>query len=194
MLTKFISLDVIEKIFVNETAIYIDPSAKMLYITCLINHFKNKKPSIANLNAFRLTFEQAGMPTDNILRELGFKQLVNCGFVLEDDQGYVFNNLWSKYMNLNLLEDHARLRNLHLASFYGEMILSNQQYLDIVAMKNKIKASVVVELFHNFIKEQDSINNTYPSMAECQKHFMNWVRFNKDESKNKVFRSSGTLM
>ena len=95
-----INLYTIDKIF-EEAESKITPLAKMLYINCIIHHFRDKKPTVASAVAFDLFMND--IPDYKRYEKL-FEELHKGGLVIIGDTRVSFPNLWGKHIDRSMLE------------------------------------------------------------------------------------------
>lgn len=180
-----INLYVIDMIFGDAESI-ISANAKMLYINCLMHHFRLKKANIANAIAFDLFYEDF---KDYDKYKKSLQELHKAGLLTMGDKTITFNNLWGQYIDKSLLEKVAP--DEYIAGFqfqpvskFKEDLMTSQSISDLSQMKYKLTKIQVSRLVELFIAEQTTFDKVYHNFGDCKKHFINWLFYNSDKIPN----------
>lgn len=190
MLTKHITLYVIDRIFTIEAKKILNAHAKMVYINCLSNHFKNLDAYISNLGDFFV--DTSNIPVFDTFKPL-FDELFDAGLIEISEGGYIFKNKWSAHMNLSALPKEKPHSRITLQEWHTRLS-GSEEFIEICGMKNRISLSEVRTLLQLFITEQKALSMEYANEVECKKHFMNWIPFNVDKQKKKTVVSKGQIL
>ena len=179
---EIITLDAIYKILTEKSEIKLTPAAQILYIRCLISHFKKLECSQENSVQFEMfeedfpNYEKWKKP----LQLLHKSKLIFIGSV-----SITFYNHWGKYIDRTMF-DKKTVEDIHtgfsIAKFIEEM-RENQSLFEVCGMKFKINNVQTRKLMDMFYVEQNAVNQKYNDENACKKHFMNWVPFNIEKVK-----------
>ena len=191
-----ITLKVIQMIFEN-AEIEVSQMTKMVYINCLIHHFKDKKATLNNSVAFEV------FDTDFDFQKFkkNFQELHKAGIVTLNGSIITFNNVWGKHIDRTKLdveetETNSRI-NFIPADKLKDELLKSQSLLDVCRMRYKLSNEQITNLINLFIIEQTAFNKTYNNPNDCLKHFTYWLNYNKDKSEIKEsvkVKSKGKLL
>jgi hypothetical protein len=179
MLTKHITLHVLNKILKEESKIKLRPQTRMYYIEFLTLNFKDKEPFITNLCEFEVSGKIAIQCKNELL------ELVNAGLIKELEQDkYLFLNYWSKHMDLSKITNDFYLPETLSLEFIHKELLNSQQLFEVIKIKSKVTTGQIGRLLELFIQEQSALQTTYFKLQDAKRHFMSWVNYNKDKSDN----------
>lgn len=181
MLTKLISLYVIDEIFINDCKTKLPPLARMLYINCLNHNFKNKEVSLPNLNDFILI--KASIPNHNAYQDY-FQSLCKAGLITDEGHSYKFISHWIKYMELSKINQYQESKGqskVELTNAENEFY-SSTQLVELCQMKYHLNKAQVHGLMKQFIQEQIVSDKTYSNIGDAKKHFIYWCANNKDKA------------
>jgi hypothetical protein len=195
---KVINLYVIDKIF-DEAENPISHRAKMVYINCLMSHFRNKKANVANAVAFDM-FEEDFVEFNKYkpyLQELHKAGLIEIGI-----NKVAFHNHWGKHI------DKTQLEKVNPDEFVGNFnflgienfekdLKENNQIIELSQMKYKIRKEDVQKLMELFIMEQKTFNKKYTGLSDCIKHFTYWLPSQikqMPKEANKQVKSQGKIL
>ena len=173
-----ITLNTIDKVFIERDCKTLSVSSQYLYIRCLMYHFKNKKPNVKNQESFDLLFND--IPKYRTW-ENNFKALQTKGLVTVTDNSIHFVNVWGQYIDRKMLKENAPENSKKEKDLYVEYekeILMNSTLLEMCCMKQKLSLNKIKRLLKDFITEQKAFNNTYGDSSECGKHFHYWLNNN----------------
>ena len=190
-----INLYTIDKIF-EEAEAKVTPLAKMLYINCLIHHFRGKKPTVASAVAFDLFMND--IPDYKRYEKL-FEELHKAGLVIIGDTRVSFVNNWGRHIDRSMLEkvkaeEYVAGFQFQLASCLKDEMLKSGSLTDVIKMKNSISQKQYEELLELFIKEQDAYDKKYTGYTDCVKHFSYWIPFNIKKSQAEVIKSGSKIL
>lgn len=195
---KLINLYIIDCIL-NQTDYKISQRAKILYINCLIYHFKNKSASVSNAVAFDLTDEDlCGLKNyEKLFKELEKAELIQLGV-----DKVAFHNVWGKYINSDDLkkvpaENYVAELNLRDIQYFKDDLKSNESIIELSIMKYKISKDDIVKLMDIFIQEQITFQKKYYSYSDCIKHFTFWLPTNFKnipQIQDKTVKSKGKIL
>jgi hypothetical protein len=195
MLT-IINLYTIDKIFSEETDVNLSAEAKMLYVNCLIHHFRGKTPTVANAIAFSMLI--GDMPKYKKFERLFF-ELHKAGLVVVDSMEVRFENHWGKHIDRSKLDKvspdtYVAGFALHRASHFKSDMLAHERLYELMAMKHKATKRRVEAMIDLFVKEQDTLDKTYTSFSDCVKHFSSWFPYNLPKSQNEHVKAGGKIL
>lgn len=173
---KVINLYVIDMIF-EEAQDKLSPRAKMLYINCIMHHFRDKEPTVVNSVAFDMFEEEFG---DFSKYRVPMQELHKAGLIEIGANKIAFHNKWGKYIDRNKLEKVSAEQYVAGFSFngiehYEKDLKSNQSVIELAQMKYKIGKENILQLTDLFIQEQKAFDKKYSSFADCAKHFSYWL-------------------
>jgi hypothetical protein len=194
MLTKLITLYVIDEIFANDCIGKVTPIAKMLYINCLSHNFKDKLPSLPNLNDFIIL--KASIPNYNSYKT-HFENLCNASLIVDENYAYKFISHWIKYVELNRLNQMNDFESRQAVNLdeYEKEFYQSQQLIELCCMKNNINKQQVINLMEQFLKEQKVTDKTYTNIGDAKKHFIYWCAINKDKlPKETIVKSKSKIL
>lgn len=184
MLSKHISIDVIEQIFKKDANKHLGDAAKIFYIEALLKHFVNLPVSINNLGTFQVDYSL--MDSSSWLRSKRLlDELIDSNLVMRianssvSRRSYIYSNVWSKYMDISKLQ--ADSVSLIDVKSIESSLLSYQSFIELAAYKNKLSIVNIKDLIRLFSKEQEVLERKYPNMQEVKVHFLNYIKFNKDQ-------------
>ena len=177
-----ITLNTIYKILSEKTQIKLSPASQILYIRCLISHFKDL--DCVEENSFQFDMFEEDFPNYNkwkkALQELHKAKLVQIGSV-----SISFVNHWGMYIDRQVFENKND-ENIHTGfsiEKFTESMIESRNLFELCAMKYKITFEQVRKLLDLFIQEQDAIKQKYRDENSCNKHFINWIPFHLDNVK-----------
>lgn len=193
MLTKLLSLHVVDEIFIKDAQIKLGVATKMLYINCITHHFKNVEPTLPNLNDFHLV--KAAIPNHHKFQK-EFDQLCKSGLVVDHTITYKFVSHWIKYVELsrlNLLKEESAQR-IDLSKYESEFY-NSEQLIELVCMKTNLNKSQVRSLVKQFISEQAITDKSYSNIGDAKRHFIYWALNNKDKIQTEnIVKSKGKIL
>ena len=185
---KVITLYTINSIFSEATG-KLSPTAKMLYINCLMHYFKDKEATKKNACAFDMF--HSDIPNYEKYRRL-FEELHKSDLITVENNSIRFNNYWAKYIDNSVLDriiappdslDYSQ-RNL---SKIKTAILNNTSRMEIIQMKHPVTMKEIERYLDIFLKTQQVDKKTFVSITDSEKHFTYWLPNNLNKSqKEKV--------
>lgn len=175
MLT-LLNLYVIDSIF-NNAEVKLSAKAKMLYINCIMHHFRNKEANVVNLIAFDMFEEDFG---DFSKYRMSMQELHKAGLIEIGVNKIAFHNKWGEYIDRSKLEKvtaehYVAGFSFNSIEFYENDLKSNQSIIELAQMKYKISKENIIQLTDVFIKEQKAFDKKYSNFADCAKHFSYWL-------------------
>jgi hypothetical protein len=155
----------------------LSPRAKMLYINCIMHHFRNKEATVVNSVAFDMFEEDFG---DFSKYRVPMQELHKAGLIEIGANKIAFHNKWGQYIDRTKLEKVSAEHYVAGFSFngiehYEKDLKSNQSIIELAQMKYKISKENIIQLTDVFIKEQKAFDKKYSSFADCAKHFSYWL-------------------
>jgi hypothetical protein len=191
-----INLYTIDKIFNEESTIKLKPLTKMLYINCLMHHFKDKKPTVSSAVAFEIFINEI-KEYDKF--EKLFQELHKAGLITIGLKSIVFNNVWGKHIDRSKLDKVNPTEYVAGFSFkpaldFKKELLENESLVDLCGMRYKINKGQVMSLIELFIKEQGTFEKTYSNFSDCIRHFTMWAGKNLDRAPKEIVKSNNKLL
>lgn len=195
MLT-IINLYVIDKIF-NETASFkLSPISKMIYINCLIHHFRDKPATVVSAVSFEV-FEE-DIPNYNKFK-VNFQELHKAKLITIGSKQIVFDNVWGEYIDRSKLEKVSAEK--YVAGFkfqsiseFKDDLLKSSQLVELAQMKYRLSKLQTQKLIELFIVEQTAFDKKYNNLADCIKHCSYWMAFNSERVPKENVKSSGKIL
>lgn len=193
---NLITLQTINNIFEN-SEINVSEMTKIVYINCLIHHFKNKSATYNNAKAFDIVDSDF----DFAKFKKNFQELEKADLVIIDGSTITFKNVWIKHIDTDKIikEDVSKI-SIIKADKVKDSLLNSQQLQEVCQMKYKLTKDRITQLIEIFVKEQSVIDKTYNSQGDCTKHFIYWLNYNKDKAvesennKTASVKSKGRLL
>lgn len=192
-----ITLDTIQKIF-DESEESITTMSKMVYVNCLMHHFKDKKATIAN----SVYFEIFDTDFDYERFKKNIHELHKAGLVTINGSVIRFDNMWGRHIDKTQLEN--KIDESQKGGFFDNKDASNFENtlreststIELCGMRYRLKEEQVRDLITVFIKEQNAVKKKYNKEEECLRHFLNWVGKNQSKAPqpNQVVKSKGKLI
>jgi hypothetical protein len=173
---KVINLYVIDMIF-EEAQDKLSPKAKMLYINCIMHHFRNKDATVVNSVAFDMFEEDFG---DFSKYRVSMQELHKAGLIEIGANKIAFHNKWGQHIDRSKLEKvtaehYVAGFSFNNIEYYEKDLKSNQSVVELAQMKYKISKDNIIQLTDLFIQEQKAFDKKYSSFADCAKHFSYWL-------------------
>lgn len=176
MLNK-ITLEAINNIF-SEASENLGASEKILYLDCLISHFKLKLATWENLSAFDI-------PITSLSHFQKFKacfeNLEKAGLVIIKPTDIHFPNHWGQYIDkteLTKVEKTFLGLPIKNKEELTKELLQNDYLFELCAMRYHIKMVHYERLVNIFVLEQTAHNKNYYNFSDCFKHFTYWIKGN----------------
>lgn len=189
------TFDVIEKIFNQRAEQKTSSLAKMLYLNCLMGHFRNKEASEKNATGFEL-FRNEIKNYDKWAMQ--FIELHKAKLITITSDMLIFHNHWGTFLDRTeiVLKENIKVTiNAEYVEQYQNYLIENTHLLNLVAMKNKWTQTQIIEVIDLFMKEQMALATQYNNTQDCVRHFLSWVSINAQKlnlktqaskSKNKI--------
>jgi len=192
---NLITLNVIDKIFNEKAECKLSGMAQMIYINCLMHHFRDKPAKVSNAIAFELS-EDDFKNFDKYKKymiELQKAGLITIG------KKVVFNNVWGQLIDRSKLEkvkpdEFVGGFVMKQASQFKDELLNNESMFELMKMKHKIRKPQAIALLELFIKEQDTLEKKYCNLSECLKHYLYWAPGNADKAQVATASSQGKIL
>lgn len=176
---KLFNLLVIDNIFKYEVKQpnHINSKCKMVYISCLTHHFKDKEPSVINSMGFELSFEE-NTSLKNFMPE--FQILESAGLVNVYSSGIGFKRVWANYIDIRYLEtippiNYVGAMEMQVNNDLKKQFMENEQLIELCAMKYKISKESYPKMVDLFLTEQIAFGKKYINLMDCLKHFTFWI-------------------
>lgn len=191
-----LNLYVIEKIFNEESEIKLTAMSQMIYINCLMHHFKNKPANVSSAIAFEILeedFKNFHKYSNNI------KELSDAGLITRGIKSIVFNNVWGKHIDkskldkVNVQEYVAGFQFQSVTSFKEEL-LNSRKLIELAQMKYKIANSQINKLIELFVVEQETFEKKYSNFSDCIKHCIYWMATNSEKVSKEVVKSNAKIL
>ena len=140
---KIINLFIIDKILNQVAKCKLSSKAQMLYINCLMYHFKYLDAKQYNCNAFDIMIDEF----PNFDKFVGLlKELDNASLIELSNGRILFYNVWSSFINKSLLDNPTQeIVQKSVVEFKDELLLS-EQLIELSAMKYKLSKGQVLKL------------------------------------------------
>jgi hypothetical protein len=191
---KVLNLYVIDQIF-NEFE-GLSASSKIIYINCLMHHFRNKAANVSSAIAFDLFKEDFG---DFEKYKMNFQELHKARLVELGYDKISFNNVWGKYIDWSQLEKVSA--NVYVGGFqmktikdFKKDLISNQSLIDLAQMKYHLSKTQVEKLISLFIKEQETYEKTYMNLSDAIRHCTFWIGTNSVKVPAETIKSKGKIL
>ena len=189
MALKLINLYVLDKIF-QQAEKKLSIECRMLYITCLTEHFKNNN----NDAAFELRKIDVPKYTYKVKY---FNELNDAGLVGMSFEYIYFFNFWSEHIDKNILEKAKVVETfyeLKTVGDYAKELSVSQSLKELCCMKLKLNFKQIEYLVELFVKEQVAIDKKYSNYSDCAKHFIYWASKNIDKAPKELVKSKSKLL
>jgi hypothetical protein len=172
---NLITLSCIVKIF-DDGKCVVSSFSKMLYINCIIHHFKDLEATEENSKGFQMESEYLNYELyKKNFKELEKAEIIIIGF----DSTVTFSPLWNRYIDKSMIVKPTY-------SFDAESVkdyLKGDMFIDMICMKYKLSVIEVKNLILDFAKEQVAVSKKYINENDCKTHFKNWVNYNIQNKK-----------
>jgi hypothetical protein len=194
---EIITLHTIQKIF-DDCETEISTITKLIYMNCFIHHFKDKDAKMANSVAFEILDTEI----DFEKFKKNFHELHRAGLVTINGSVIMFNNFWSKHIDITQLDKAideytpGKINFLTPEKMRADL-MNSEMLQEICRMRYSITKDRMIFLIDLFIKEQTTFEKTYNSPNDCTKHFTYWLQYNKDktsEDEKVKVKSKGRLL
>ena len=188
-----ITLEVIDKIFSKHSMTKLGASTQMLYINCLMKHFKKLECKEENAKQFPI-FTSEFPNYDSWKAKLA--ELHHAGLVSVMGDTIFFINHWSQYIDRTIYEKSEQLIGFDLktAQNFEEELKNSESLINLCAMRHQATPSQVKQLIDLFIFEQSTLGTKYLDDSAIKKHFVNWFPKNLEEIKKKRVNTQTKLL
>lgn len=174
---RIINLHVIDQIFSN-VEIRLTPQQQMIYINCLIHHFRSKKPIESNAVQFEIF--KNDFPKFEVFQK-NLEQLHKANLIRIESDRIVFFNTWGQYIDrTQLQQDDVNYEgdgHFHSVQKFENELRANNSTQEHIKMRYKIDDKKYQEVVSLFISEQNAVLKKYSALSDCLRHFTAWVRF-----------------
>lgn len=177
-----ITLNTIYKILSEKSETKLSPAAQILYIRCLISHFKDL--DCIEENSFQFDMFEEDFPNyqkwKKPLQELHKAKLVQIGTI-----SISFVNHWGMFIDRGMFEER-NTESIHTGfsiEKFSEEMINSRNLFDLCGMKYKITPEQIRKMLDLFVQEQTAIKQKYKDENSCNKHFINWIPFNLEKIK-----------
>lgn len=195
---ELITLHTLDMIF-EGSEYRLSPKAKMMYINCLMHHFREKEATVVNATAFELFEEDFG----NFEKyRVTMQELHKSGLVEMNYGKVIFHNKWGQHIDRAKLDDPGIEQKTNGFSFNGvEMyeaeLKASESLIELAMMRNKVARQDVFNLMDLFIKEQKAFGKKYSNFSDCAKHFTYWAQPKSNQmpkETSKQVKSNGKIL
>lgn len=192
---EVITLFTIHKIFDN-AACKLSAYSQMLYINCLIHHFKDKTAKVSAAAAFEIN--KADFKDFEKYRK-NMAQLNEAGLITIGENSIVFNNVWYEYIDKTKLEkvspyEYVANFNYKPVKEFESELRSSVKIRELAKMRYKLNDNQIERLIDIFIKEQDAFEKTYPNFSECIKHCTYYIGKNTDKVQKETIKNNTKIL
>lgn len=181
----------INEIFNKEAKHKLTASERMLYINCLMHHFKDKEPKLENLNEFELFIDK--IPSFKKFKP-SFVNLEKANLVWILDDRVMFKNVWSPYISISKMLNKTVEHKTYLAEDFTDEMYNSHELFDLCGMKHKVTKAQTNKLLQIFFAEQATVKQRYNDEGACRKHFVYWIASNKDKTTQETVKSTGKIL
>lgn len=165
---KLINLYIIDQIFTkaeSEKDLKVGARAQILYINCLIHHFRELDLDENNLVAFSLTKEECYFER---LKE-HYAKLQMAGLVSVREDHVFFYDLWRDYLDMNQTAEPDDL---------GRELFQKSDLQLHIRRVYKIDEATYKKTVETFLSTQKAAGKKYSGVQDIKSHFINWCRHN----------------
>ncbi len=189
MMLKVINLYCINKIF--EESVKLSAKSQILYINCLIHHFKDLEASIDNSNAFHISTKEINYEKYKV----SLKELENSGLIGITNDSILFYNKWDKHLPINYQFVNSDNQPKNIINFKEEL-LNNVALLEVICMRERITMDTCKGLLESFIEIQKVTEKKYRDYNDASVHFVNYASKYQKEFKQSInkSKSNGKLL
>ena len=167
---KLINLFVLDKIF--EEHLPLPASVKMIYINCLMKHFKDLEATEKNAMGFSIsksTFDYKAF-------ENHFDCLRTSGLVSIHEDEIMFKNAWGQLIDRSQLGRETKEQRFSFnADDLAEQLYSNERIKELCQMKYKMNPEEVNVKMILFVKTQQIAEERYLNAGKFSSHFIYWL-------------------
>lgn len=193
---KLINLFVIDKIFSECVISNIGARAKMLYINCLMHHFRNKKATTIDSVSFSIRIVEVNNYY-NFYPD--FVELEKAELVVLENESIKFINLWGKYIDKSQLDkisidEYVGMYEKRLPSVYLDNLKGNIKLYELIQMKHKVSIEKINALLELFVKEQEAFNKLYDNENDVAKHFSFWIQNNLNKVQSETVKTGAKIL
>jgi hypothetical protein len=192
---KLINLHIINTILNKVSRINLSAKTQMIYINCLIHHFKDLEATEGNSTAFSLFENDFG---DYSKFKTNIQELHKAGLVLITSSNITFINLWSNLIDKSLygkeFKTQENIFTMQSVKFFEKELLQSENLIELSAMKYKLSKTQVIKLIELFVKEQEAFQKKYNSFSDCIKHCTYWMGSNHHKTPKESVKSTNKML
>ncbi len=186
------NLHVLDKILNQDTTSKPTASAQMLYINCLMKHFRGKP--LSEINALAFDMFQHDFPNYTKWHKL-LVELHQSSLIEITGNKIHFPNKWSKYFDKGVFsESFLNDSSVKTLEEMKASLLQNQSLIDLCGLKHKSSINETKKLMELFVQEQSALDTEYSDEGALKKHFLNWFPKNFEKLREqKIVRATKIL-
>lgn len=189
---ELLNLLVIDKIFIGKK---LSELSKMIYIQCLMNHFRDKEATVLDAYAFELLNSEID---DFEKKRANFHELHKSELVVLNGDVITFTNMWGQLIDRTRLVNKPKQGSTVIKVEDCEQIfLKHKTLYELCEMKHKLSEQQVTHLIKVFVKEQANVFKTYANHPEAIRHCTNWIGKNHNTQKSipsETIKSKGKIL
>lgn len=167
---RFISLEIIDKIFTEHALFKVPPMAQIIYIRALMDYFKKAEKSSVSFRPFAKL--KKDIPNYEKF-EIHFKTLQVCGLVKIDYKQVVFLDFWSDKIDLHLVGEILIFGD---AKTYFDELRHDERIKKHCMDRYSLDEKTYFSYFEKFLEAQDLVKRQYNNKGDCFSHWTNWLR------------------
>lgn len=193
---NIINLYVIDKIFNEVSTKKLTATTQIVYINCLMHHFKDKPANVSSSVSFEL-FEDDFKDYEKFKKNL--QELHKAGLITIGTKSIIFNNVWGKFIDRRKLEKVSP--DVYVAGFqfqpvtaFKQELLNSSSLVELSMMKYKLTKTQIIKLIELFVVEQDTFEKKYSNFSDCIKHCSYWIGLNADKAPKDVVKSTAKIL
>jgi hypothetical protein len=163
-------------------------NARMIYISCLIQHFESLEPSEKNAMQFEMKM------TDCKYKKFAasYFALAEVGLITLLDDHILFNNAWGQHIDrLALTKSSDPEDTLNGVLNWEDELKRGSRMKDHIRRTFKLSEIQYDKLLEQFISEQAASKRVYTSESDVLSHFQNWAKYNVDKPAAEKVISAG---
>ena len=192
---RLINLHIIDIILNKVSKVKLSAKSQMIYINCLIHHFKDLEPAEGNSVAFSLFEEDFG---DYSKFKTNIQELHKAGLVMITSSNITFINLWASLIDKTLYgkeyKTQENIFTMQNVQNYEKELMESENLIELSMMKYKISKTQVSKLIELFVKEQEAFEKKYNTFSDCIKHCTYWMGANHHKTAKETVKSSNKML
>jgi hypothetical protein len=192
---KLINLFIIDTIINKVAKVKLSAKSQMIYINCLIHHFKDLEATESNSVAFHLFEEDFG---DYLKFKTNIQELHKAGLVMITSSNITFINLWATLIDKTLYDkEYVTSENAYSlkdVKAYEKELFESEQLIELSMMKYKLSKTQAHRLIELFVKEQQAFQKKYNTFSDCIKHCTYWIGMNHHKSAKETVISNNKML